>query len=126
MVRKTSQWYAAECVHACCVCLAASVCVSERLEKEKGVEAKETAKGEEEDEEGGVHRGPGGGASGESRLTGPARTHHLHQLVTHLPCTHNASPSISDVYTVVRERNNCKHHCSSDGIQPEKKKISSA
>lgn len=36
MVRKTSQWYAAECVRACCVCLAISVCVSKRLEKERG------------------------------------------------------------------------------------------
>lgn len=84
MVRKTSQWYAAECVHARCVCLAASVCVSERLEEERG-EAKETAKEEEKDEEGvsiGGHRG-----DGELRLTGPARTHHLRQLVTHLLLT---------------------------------------
>ena len=61
MLRKTSQWYAAECVHACCVCLAASVCVSERLEKEREMKGgpKETAKGEGEEEEG-VHRGPRG------------------------------------------------------------------
>lgn len=62
MVRKTSQWYAAECVRACCVCLAISVWVSKRPEKrERG--AKETAKGEKE-EEGDVHSKGGMGMEG--------------------------------------------------------------
>lgn len=76
--------------------------------KRGGGGAKETAKGEEE-EEGDVHsrqrgmgmegkreqREEGGGGK---RLTGPARTHHPNQLEPLIFPSHNTSPSISDVY----------------------------
>lgn len=98
------------CMCTLCV-LNSNVCVSESRR-----EAKKTANGEEkreEEEEGGVSiEGQGGmgwkesgskrkevqGRRRRKRLTGPACTHHPHQLESLIFPPHNTSPSVSDVY----------------------------
>lgn len=80
VVRKTSQWYAAECVRACCVCLAISVCVSKRLEKRERGQRRQQ---KERRKRRGMSIAKGGWGwkeRGGKRLTGPARTHHPNQL----------------------------------------------
>lgn len=102
------------CVRARTARLAASVrvCIRERRKRKGGREQKETEKkeGEERGEvDGGVHRGPkerwGREGSwswrkrrGREELTGPACTHHPHQLESLISPSHNTSPSISDVH----------------------------
>ena len=102
MLRKTSQWYAAECVRARCVCLAASVrvcvCIRGWRRRERGRQGRQKKRrGERGGREGGVHKGPRGGwgwkESGSERKEGEganwASTHTSPPpiRVTHLPFT---------------------------------------
>lgn len=78
--------------------LNSNVCVSE---SRRG--AKKTANGEEEggvsiEGQGGMGWKESGSIRKEVGVTGPACTHHPHQLESLIFPPHNTSPSISDVY----------------------------
>lgn len=112
MVGKTSQWWTADCVRACCVCLAMGVCLRD-WRKREGAKERGGREG------GGSHSSQRGMGMERKRLTGPARTHHPNQLESLISPSNNTSPYISDVY-ICWERDARKHQCNSDGIQQKR------